>query len=59
MQIGVDVVLDCTGIFTNLEGAGKHIKAGAKKVAISAPSADAPMFVMGVNHKEITAIAIP
>ena len=53
--VGADVVLDCTGIFTNLEGAGKHIKAGAKKVAISAPSADAPMFVMGVNHKEITA----
>ena len=53
--VGADVVLDCTGIFTNLEGAGKHIKAGAKKVAISAPSADAPMFVMGVNHKQITA----
>ncbi len=53
--VGAEVVLDCTGIFTNLEGAGKHIKAGAKKVAISAPSADAPMFVMGVNHKEITA----
>ncbi|MFW2375751.1 MAG: type I glyceraldehyde-3-phosphate dehydrogenase [Cellulophaga baltica] len=53
--VGADVVLDCTGIFTNLEGAGKHIAAGAKKVAISAPSADAPMFVMGVNHKEITA----
>ncbi|CAI8184656.1 type I glyceraldehyde-3-phosphate dehydrogenase [Flavobacteriaceae bacterium] len=53
--VNADVVLDCTGIFTNLEGAQKHITAGAKKVAISAPSADAPMFVMGVNHKEITA----
>ncbi len=53
--VGADVVLDCTGIFTNLEGAQKHITAGAKKVAISAPSADAPMFVMGVNHNEITA----
>jgi glyceraldehyde 3-phosphate dehydrogenase len=53
--VGAEVVLDCTGIFTNLEGAQKHISAGAKKVAISAPSADAPMFVMGVNHKNITA----
>jgi glyceraldehyde 3-phosphate dehydrogenase len=53
--VGADVVLDCTGIFTSLEGAQKHITAGAKKVAISAPSADAPMFVMGVNHKDITA----
>jgi glyceraldehyde 3-phosphate dehydrogenase len=53
--VDADVVLDCTGIFTNLEGAQKHISAGAKKVAISAPSADAPMFVMGVNHNEITA----
>ncbi|WNH10106.1 type I glyceraldehyde-3-phosphate dehydrogenase [Thalassobellus suaedae] len=53
--VGADVVLDCTGIFTTLEGAQKHITAGAKKVAISAPSADAPMFVMGVNHKDITA----
>ncbi|MDP3312447.1 type I glyceraldehyde-3-phosphate dehydrogenase [Lutibacter sp.] len=53
--VGAEIVLDCTGIFTSLEGAQKHITAGAKKVAISAPSADAPMFVMGVNHKEITA----
>jgi len=52
--VGAEVVLDCTGIFTTLEGAQKHITAGAKKVAISAPSADAPMFVMGVNHKKIT-----
>jgi glyceraldehyde 3-phosphate dehydrogenase len=53
--VQAEVVLDCTGIFTNLEGAQKHITAGAKKVAISAPSADAPMFVMGVNHKDVTA----
>ncbi len=52
--VGAEVVLDCTGIFTSLEGAQKHITAGAKKVAISAPSADAPMFVMGVNHNKIT-----
>ena len=54
-EVGAEIVLDCTGIFTSLEGAQKHIAAGAKKVAISAPSADAPMFVMGVNHKKITA----
>lgn len=53
--VGTDVVLECTGIFTTLEGAQKHITAGAKKVAISAPSADAPMFVMGVNDSKITA----
>jgi len=54
-EVGAEVVLDCTGIFKDLEGAQKHITAGAKKVAISAPSADAPMFVMGVNHDKITA----
>ena len=52
-EIGVDVVAECTGIFKSLETANYHIEAGAKKVAISAPSNDAPMFVMGVNHKEI------
>ena len=51
--VGADVVMDCTGLFTTLEGAKKHLTAGAKKVAISAPSVDAPMFVMGVNHKEV------
>ena len=52
-EIGVDVVLECTGIFTTLEKAQAHLNAGAKKVVISAPSADAPMFVMGVNHKSV------
>ncbi|MDC1337189.1 type I glyceraldehyde-3-phosphate dehydrogenase [Flavobacteriaceae bacterium] len=50
--IDTDVVAECTGIFTFLEKAQLHIDGGAKKVVISAPSPDAPMFVMGVNHKE-------
>jgi len=53
--VQADIVLDCTGIFTTLGTADAHMKAGAKKVVISAPSADAPMFVMGVNHKEAKA----
>jgi len=51
--VQVDVVAECTGIFTTIEQANGHIVAGAKKVVISAPSADAPMFVMGVNHSEV------
>ena len=51
-RIDTDIVAECTGIFTSLEKAQLHIDGGAKKVVISAPSPDAPMFVMGVNHNE-------
>ena len=51
-SIDTDIVAECTGIFTSLEKAQLHIDGGAKKVVISAPSPDAPMFVMGVNHNE-------
>lgn len=52
-KLGIDVVLECTGRFTDLEGASKHIQAGAKRVIISAPAkgGDVPTHVIGVNEK--------
>jgi glyceraldehyde 3-phosphate dehydrogenase (phosphorylating) len=53
-ELGVDVALECTGIFTRREAAAKHLEAGAKRVIISAPADGADMtVVMGVNHDDL------
>lgn len=56
-DLNIDLVIECTGVFTDRAGAGKHITAGAKRVMISAPGKDQidGTFVMGVNHEEFDA----
>ncbi|MFN0730131.1 type I glyceraldehyde-3-phosphate dehydrogenase [Polaribacter gochangensis] len=53
-EVNAEYVLECTGIFKSIAQGNLHLKAGAKKVIVSAPSKDAPMFVMGVNHTKLT-----
>ena len=51
---GAEYIVESSGVFASMEGASKHFAGGAKKVVVSAPTKDTPMFVMGVNHKDYT-----
>ena len=51
-SVGADYVIESTGVFTTIDQASSHLEGGAKKVIITAPSAVAPMYVMGVNHEQ-------
>ena len=53
-EAGAEYIVEASGVFASMEGASKHFAGGAKKVVVSAPTKDTPMFVMGVNHKEYT-----
>src|SRR3989344_6323589 len=55
-DLGVDIVLECTGLFTSNEGGQKHIKAGAKKVIVSGPCKDCPGYVLGVNTENFDVV---
>ena len=53
-EAGAEYIVESSGVFASMEGASKHFAGGAKKVVVSAPTKDTPMFVMGVNHNEYT-----
>lgn len=52
-EVDASIIIDCTGLFKEMDSASAHLESGAKKVVLSAPSKTAPMFVMGVNHHKI------